>query len=127
MLFLLPLSIPYKNSLTLSPEKANNFLAAVIDNNIQSKTRSLGIDPRTVVWKRVIDMNDRALRDIVIGVGGTGNGVPRQDGFNITAASEIMAILCLSDGLADLKRRLGNIFVGMTRDLKKRVCRADYP
>ena len=64
-------------------EKANNFLAAVIDNNIQSKTRSLGIDPRTVIWKRVIDMNDRALRDIVIGLGGTGNGIPRQDGLTL--------------------------------------------
>ena len=95
-------------------EKANNLLAAVIDNNIQSKTRSLGIDPRSVAWKRVIDMNDRALRDIVIGLGGTGNGIPRQDGFNITAASEIMAILCMSKDLNDLKEKLGNIFVGFT-------------
>ena len=99
-------------------EKANNFLAAVIDNNIQSKTRSLGIDPRTVVWKRVIDMNDRALRDIVIGLGGTGNGIPRQDGFNITAASEIMAILCMANDREDLKEKLGNIFVGYTMDRK---------
>lgn len=99
-------------------EKANNFLAAVIDNNIQSKTRSLGIDPRTVVWKRVIDMNDRALRDIVIGLGGTGNGVPRQDGFNITAASEIMAILCMANSIDDLKEKIGNIFVGYTFDRK---------
>ncbi len=99
-------------------EKANNFLAAVIDNNIQSKTRSLGIDPRTVIWKRVIDMNDRALRDIVIGLGGTGNGIPRQDGFNITAASEVMAILCMSNDLDDLKEKLGNIFVGYTMDRK---------
>jgi formate--tetrahydrofolate ligase len=99
-------------------EKANNFLAAVIDNNIQSKTRSLNIDPRTVVWKRVIDMNDRALRDIVIGLGGTGNGIPRQDGFNITAASEIMAILCMANGREDLKEKLGNIFVGYTMDRK---------
>jgi len=99
-------------------EKANNLLAAVIDNNIQSKTRSLGIDPRTVYWKRVIDMNDRALRDIVIGLGGTGNGMPRQDGFNITAASEIMAILCMSKDLADLKEKLGSIFVGFTMDRK---------
>jgi len=97
-------------------EKANNLLAAVIDNNIQSKTRSLGIDPRSVAWKRVIDMNDRALRDIVIGLGGTGNGIPRQDGFNITAASEIMAILCMSKDLDDLKTKLGNIFVGFTMD-----------
>ncbi len=93
-------------------EKSNNLLAALIDNNIQSKTRSLDIDPRTVAWKRVMDMNDRTLRDIVIGLGGTGNGVPRQDGFNITAASEVMAILCLATGYDDLKKRLGNIFVG---------------
>ncbi len=99
-------------------EKANNFLAAVIDNNIQSKTRSLNIDPRTVIWKRVIDMNDRALRDIVIGLGGTGNGIPRQDGFNITAASEIMAILCMANDLDDLKEKLGNIYVGNTMDRK---------
>jgi formate--tetrahydrofolate ligase len=95
-------------------EKANNLLSALIDNNIQSKTKSLGIDPRTIVWKRVMDMNDRALRDIVIGLGGTGNGVPRQDGFNITPASEVMAILCMSENFADLKRRLGNIFIGYT-------------
>lgn len=99
-------------------EKAHNLLAALIDNNIQSKTRSLDIDPRTVLWKRVMDMNDRALRDIVVGLGGTGNGIPRQTGFDITAASEIMAILCLSDDRADLKRRLGNIFVGFTKDRK---------
>ena len=99
-------------------EKAHNLLAALIDNNIQSKTRSLGIDPRTVLWKRVFDMNDRSLRDIVTGLGGTGNGVPREGGFDITAASEIMAILCLSNDLADLKRRLGNIFVGFTRERK---------
>jgi len=99
-------------------EKSNNLLAALIDNNIQSKTRNLNIDPRTVVWKRVIDMNDRALRDIVIGLGGTANSIPRQDGFNITAASEIMAILCMSTGVADLKIRLGNIFVGFTYDKK---------
>lgn len=97
-------------------EKANNFLSAVIDNNIQSKTRSLGIDPRTVIWKRVIDMNDRALRDIVIGLGGRGNGIPREDGFNITAASEIMAILCMAKDFKDLKTKLGNIFVGYTYD-----------
>ncbi len=99
-------------------EKANNLLAALIDNNIQSKTRSLNIDPRTVIWKRVIDMNDRTLRDIVVGLGGTPNGIPREDGFNITAASEIMAILCMSNDIADLKRRLGNIFVGFTYEKK---------
>ena len=107
-------------------EKAHNLLSAVIDNNIQSKTNSLGIDARTVKWKRVMDMNDRALRHIIVGLGGTTSGVPRETGFDITAASEIMAILCLSDNLEDLKRRLGNIFVGYTfqkkpiyaRDLK---------
>lgn len=97
-------------------EKANNLLAALIDNNIQSKTNSLNIDPRTIVWKRVMDMNDRSLRNIVIGLGGANNGVPRSDGFNITAASEVMAILCLSNNLDDLKERLGNILVGFTRD-----------
>jgi len=95
-------------------EKAHNLLSAVIDNNIQSKTNSLGIDARTVTWKRVMDMNDRALRNIVVGLGGPTSGVPRETGFDITAASEIMAILCLSDDLADLKRRLGNIFIGYT-------------
>jgi formate--tetrahydrofolate ligase len=99
-------------------EKANNLLAALIDNNIQSKTRSLNIDPRTVVWKRVIDMNDRSLRHIIIGVGGSPNGMLREDGFNITAASEIMAILCMSTDLNDLKERIGNIFVGYTFDKK---------
>ena len=99
-------------------EKANNLLAALIDNNIQSKTRSLNIDPRTVVWKRVIDMNDRSLRHIIIGVGGSPNGMLREDGFNITAASEIMAILCMSTDLKDLKERIGNIFVGYTFDKK---------
>ncbi len=97
-------------------EKAHNLLAALIDNNLQSKTRSLNIDPRTVLWKRVMDMNDRALRQTVIGLGGTGSGVPRETGFDITAASEIMAILCLAKDRADLKRRLGNIFVGFTFD-----------
>jgi formate--tetrahydrofolate ligase len=99
-------------------EKAHNLLSAVLDNNIQSKTNSLGIDARTVTWKRVMDMNDRSLRNIVIGLGGPLQGVPREAGFDITAASEIMAILCLSDDLADLKRRLGNIFVGYTMDRK---------
>ncbi len=109
-------------------EKAHNLLAALIDNNIQNKNAdlNLNIDPRTVLWKRVMDMNDRALRDVVIGLGGTGSGIPRETGFDITAASEIMAILCLSDDLEDLKTRLGNIFVGFTfgkkpiyaRDLK---------
>jgi formate--tetrahydrofolate ligase len=107
-------------------EKAHNLLAALIDNNIQLKAGNLGIDPRTIEWKRVMDMNERSLRDIVIGLGGTTEGVPRQSGFNITAASEVMATLCMSKDLADLKYRLGNIFVGYTwsdkpvfaRDLK---------
>ncbi|MFJ1261703.1 formate--tetrahydrofolate ligase [Capnocytophaga canis] len=97
-------------------EKANNLLSAVIDNNIQSKTLSIGIDPRTVVWKRVMDMNDRALRQVVIGLGGSANGVPREDGFNITPASEIMAILCLSESFSDLKKRIGNIYIGKKFD-----------
>ena len=95
-------------------EKANNLLSALIDNNIQSKSRNLGLDPRTIVWKRVMDMNDRSLRNIVIGLGGTANGIPRQDGFNITPASEVMAILCMSENFEDLKKRLGDIFVGFT-------------
>ncbi|MFT6442177.1 MAG: formate--tetrahydrofolate ligase [Salibacteraceae bacterium] len=97
-------------------EKANNLLSALIDNNIQSKTRSLNLDPRLIYWKRVMDMNDRSLRDITIGLGGAGNGIPRQDGFNITPASEVMAILCMSNDRQDLKERLGNIFVGFTMD-----------
>ena len=97
-------------------EKANNLLSAVIDNNIQSKTHSIGIDPRTVVWKRVMDMNDRALRHIVVGLGGSTHGVPREDGFNITPASEIMAILCLAENFSDLKTRIGNIYVGKKFD-----------
>ncbi len=107
-------------------EKANNLLSALIDNNLQSKTKNLGIDQRTIAWKRVMDMNDRALRQITIGLGGTANGIPREDGFNITPASEVMAILCMSENFEDLKTRLGNIYVGQTfkkepiyaRDLK---------
>ena len=107
-------------------EKANNLLSALIDNNIQSTTKNLNIDPRTILWKRVIDMNDRALRDITIGLGGTTNGVPRQDGFNITPASEVMAIICMATDFENLKKRLGDIFIGFTygrepvfaRDLK---------
>lgn len=99
-------------------EKANNLLSALIDNNLQDKKRSLGIDPRTIAWKRVMDMNDRSLRQILVGLGGKANGIPREEGFNITPASEIMAILCLTTSIADLKNRLGNIFVGMTFDGK---------
>ncbi|MGG6232266.1 formate--tetrahydrofolate ligase [Tenacibaculum sp. SDUM215027] len=99
-------------------EKANNLLSALIDNNLQSKTNNLNIDPRTILWKRVIDMNDRALRQITIGLGGTANGIPREDGFNITPASEVMAILCMATSFDDLKERLGNIFIGFTFDKK---------
>ncbi len=99
-------------------EKAHNLLAALIDNNIQSKTRSLNLDPRTISWKRVMDMNDRSLRTIVVGLGGTTHGIPRETGFDITAASEVMAILCLSKDMTDLKNRLGNIFIGFTFDKK---------
>ncbi len=99
-------------------EKAHNMLSAIIDNNIQSKTNTLGIDARTISWKRVMDVNDRSLRNIVIGLGGIGSGIPRESGFDITAASEIMAILCLCNNLSDLKKRLGGIFVGYTYDKK---------
>ena len=107
-------------------EKAHNLLAAIIDNNIQLKEGNLNIDPRTIEWKRVMDMNDRSLRDLVIGLGGPKEGVPRETGFNITAASEVMATMCVSRDLHDLKNRLGNIFIGYTyndkpifaRDLK---------
>jgi len=96
---------------------ANNLLAALIDNHI-SHGNELGIDVRRIQWKRVLDMNDRALRDITIALGGTANGYPRQDGFDIVVASEVMAIFCLSTSLDDLKKRLGNIVVGYTRDQK---------
>ncbi|MDN6281313.1 MAG: formate--tetrahydrofolate ligase, partial [Psychroflexus sp.] len=99
-------------------EKAHNLLAAIIDNNIQSKTYSLNIDPRTVKWKRVLDVNDRSLRQVIVGLGGSTMGIPRETGFDITAASEVMAILCLAKDLEDLKKRLGNIFVGYTYDKK---------
>ncbi|MEM6272703.1 MAG: formate--tetrahydrofolate ligase [Bacteroidota bacterium] len=99
-------------------EKANNLLSALIDNNIQNRKRTLNLDPRTIAWKRVMDMNDRALRNIVIGLGGKSGGIPREDGFNITAASEIMAILCLAADLTDLKEKMGNIYVGDTLDRK---------
>ncbi len=93
---------------------ANNLLAALIDNNIQSKTKNLGIDPRTVIWKRCLDMNDRAMRNIVAALGGKGGGIPRETGFNITAASEIMAILCLCKDLNDLQEMCGNIYIADT-------------
>src|SRR5580765_3128821 len=94
---------------------AHNLLAALVDNALHFDTAS-GLDPRHVTWKRVVDMNDRALRDIVIGLGGRTEGVPRETGFDITAASEVMAILCLADGIADLKARLGRIVVGYRAD-----------
>ena len=94
---------------------ANNLLAAMLDNHIYQGNR-LGIDPRRIIWKRCMDMNDRQLRYIVDGLNGKANGVPREDGFDITVASEVMAILCLSRDLDDLKERLKNIIVGYTRD-----------
>jgi formate--tetrahydrofolate ligase len=94
---------------------ANNLLAALIDNHIY-QGNALGFDVRRVAWRRVVDMNDRALRQIVVGLGGTANGVPREDGFDIVVASEVMAILCLATSLRDLKQRLGNIVVGYRAD-----------
>ena len=96
---------------------ANNLLAAMVDNHIHHGNE-LGIDVRRIQWRRVVDMNDRALREIVSSLGGTGNGYPRQDGFDIVVASEVMAIFCLATSLKDLKERLGNIVVGYTRDQK---------
>ena len=93
---------------------ANNLLSAMIDNHIH-QGNDLDIDPTNIVWKRVLDMNDRALRSVVVGLGGKINGLPREDGFMITVASEIMAILCLADNLDDLKRRLGEIIIGYNR------------
>ena len=96
---------------------AHNLLSAMIDNHIQ-QGNLLNIDPRRIVWRRVMDMNDRALRNIVIGLGGTAHGVPRETGFDITVASEVMAIFCLADGLENLKARLGRIVVAYTYDGK---------
>jgi formate--tetrahydrofolate ligase len=96
---------------------ANNLLAAMLDNHIHHGNE-LGIDVRRIAWKRVLDMNDRALRDIVVSLGGPGNGYPRQDGFDIVVASEVMAIFCLATSLADLRERLGNIVVAYTKDRK---------
>ena len=94
---------------------ANNLLAALIDNHIYWGNE-LGIDVRRISWRRALDMNDRALREVVQSLGGTGNGYPREDGFDITVASEVMAIFCLATDLADLQRRLGNIIIGQTKD-----------
>ncbi len=93
---------------------AHNLLSALIDNHIHWENQ-LNIDPRRITWKRVVDMNDRSLRDITCGLGGTTNGIPRQSGFDITVASEIMAVFCLASDLDDLKKRIGNIVIGYTR------------
>lgn len=100
---------------------ANNLLAAMLDNHIQ-QGNALGIDVRKITWKRCVDMNDRQLRFIVDGLGGKANGVPREDGFDITVASEIMAVLCLSNSITDLKERLSRIIVGYTYDDKPVTC-----
>ncbi len=97
-------------------EKTHNLLSALVDNHLQSKNNFLKLDPRKIVWKRVIDMNERALRNIIIGLGGRKQGVPRETGFDITAASEVMAALCLAKDLEDLKEKFGNILVGFTYD-----------
>jgi formate--tetrahydrofolate ligase len=99
-------------------EKANNLLSAVIDNNLQNANYSLNLDPKSIAWKRVMDINDRSLRQIIVGVGAKANGTMREDGFNITPASEVMAILCLAKDLEDLKFRLGNIYIGKTLEGK---------
>tara|TARA_B100000401_G_C52515286_1_gene581628 strand:- start:143 stop:718 length:576 start_codon:yes stop_codon:yes gene_type:complete len=96
---------------------ANNLLASLIDNHIYWGNK-LEIDTRRIVWKRCVDLNDRALREITVNLGGISNGFPRTDGFNITVASEVMAIFCLANDLKDLERRLGNITIGYTRNKK---------
>ena len=100
---------------------AHNLLAAMTDNHIQQGNR-LGIDPRRVVWRRVMDMNERVLRHIVVALGGHGNGMPREDGFDITAASEVMAVLCLASSITDLKKRLARIIVAYTFDNEPVTC-----
>lgn len=100
---------------------ANNLLAAMLDNHIQ-QGNALGIDPRKITWKRCVDMNDRQLRFVVDGLGGKANGTPREDGFDITVASEVMAVLCLANSLADLKERLSKIIVAYTYDDKPVTC-----
>ena len=101
---------------------AHNLLSAMVDNHLQ-QGNELGIDPRTITWKRVVDLNDRALRQIIIGLGGKSQGVPRESGYMITVASEIMAILCLSKDLMDLKERISNILIGYTYDGKPVYCK----
>ena len=102
---------------------AHNLLAAMIDNHIQ-QGNSLDIDPRRITWKRVVDINDRALREIVVGLGGAANGYPRESGFDITVASEVMAIFCLATSITDLKTRLGEIVIGFNRKRKPEPVRA---
>ena len=115
----MPRSCRWRTSTSTSPAtstpspSAHNLLSALIDNHIYWGN-ALGIDARRVAWRRVLDMNDRALREIVNSLGGVANGFPREDGFDITVASEVMAILCLAMDLKDLERRLGNIVVGYT-------------
>ncbi|MCH7478176.1 MAG: formate--tetrahydrofolate ligase, partial [SAR324 cluster bacterium] len=99
---------------------AHNLLAAMLDNHIQ-QGNALGLDVRRIQWRRVLDMNDRALRDIVVGLGGTGNGMPRESGFDISVASEVMAVLCLAEDLGDLRERLGQIVIGETRGGKEMI------
>ena len=101
---------------------AHNLLSAMIENHIYWGNEQ-GIDTRRVVWRRVLDMNDRALRDVVTSLGGVSNGFPRQAGFDITVASEVMAILCLATDLDDLKKRLGDIIVAYRRDRTPVYCR----
>lgn len=100
---------------------ANNLIASIIDNHLQ-QGNTLGIDPRRVSWNRCLDLNDRSLRNIIVGLGGKGNGMPREDHFNITAASEIMAVLCLSEDLEDLKRRVGDIVIGLNYNGEPVTC-----
>ena len=106
---------------------AHNLLSAIVDNHIHW-SNELNIDPRRITWKRVVDMNDRSLREITCGLGGTGNGIPRQSGFDITVASEIMAVFCLASDADDLKKRIGNIVIGYTRSnqpVKAKQLKAD--
>ena len=106
---------------------AHNLLSAIVDNHIHW-SNELDIDPRRITWKRVVDMNDRSLREITCGLGGTGNGIPRQSGFDITVASEIMAVFCLASDADDLKKRIGNIVIGYTRSnqpVKAKELKAD--
>ena len=106
---------------------AHNLLSALVDNHIHWDNQ-LNIDPRRITWKRVVDMNDRSLRDITCGLGGTGNGIPRQSGFDITVASEIMAVFCLASDIDDLQKRIGNIVIGYTKDnepVKAKQLKAD--